>query len=355
MRVKIHSSEMNRMMNIIKQCIDPRFQDRGNIEIIYDNNLLSIRSTNGQFSAVVMTPVLGATGETFCVDGTMFAKVCAMCNGEIEISTDEKTCTIKGAGRTRLPIMNCNIPLYTAVDGNVVTIPADSLNAMYKGVSYAISDDQTRVQLTGILAEATDSKMKFVALDGFQMSIESSECNGNDMNVIIPGAFMKLITQGTITGEDVKIRTDGKCIEAITDGMKVSATLLSGQFPDYNRITPSEFSTECLVKVDELRNALRCGSVVGNLDKNPVRLEISESSMKVMGNSAEADYEADVACDTHGPGLKIAFNQKYLMNTINAINTEEAILKFNSSVAPCIVQGKDSNGIHLLLPVRVVG
>ena len=43
------------------------------------------------------------------------------------------------------------------------------------------------------------------------------------------------------------------------------------------------------------------------------------------------------------------------MNTINTISTEETILQFNSSVSPCVIHGKDENGIRLLLPVRVMG
>ena len=105
MKIKIQSAELNRMMKTISQCIDPRFSGRGNIEFIYDNNMLSIRGTNGQVTAVVSTPVLGGDGEIFCIDGAMFAKVCALCNGEIEISTDGKNCIVKGAGRTRLPII----------------------------------------------------------------------------------------------------------------------------------------------------------------------------------------------------------------------------------------------------------
>lgn len=354
MKIKVHSSEINRMMKTITQCIDPRFQNRGNIEIIYDNNLLAIRGTNGQVSAVVSTPMLGGNGEVFCVDGTMFAKVCAMCNGEIEISTDTKNCFIKGAGRTRLPIVNCDIPAFTHVEGNTFTLSSDDLAACYKGVSYAISEDQSRIQLTGILTESNGETVKMVSLDGFQMSVETAHCDGETARIVIPGTFVKLVVQGTITGEDVKISTDGQRIEASTDGMMLTSGLLSGEYPDYNKILPSEFSTACIVKVEDFLNALKCGSVIGS-KKNLVKLDISDACIKLMSNSEEADYEADIPCSTHGNKLKIAFDQRYLMNTIGTVNAEEAILKFNSSVSPCVVQGKDTYGVRLLLPVRIVG
>ena len=357
MNIKIHSSELNRMMKTISQCIDSRFPSHSNIEVIWDNSLLSIRGTNGVFHGTVSTPLLGGDGESFCVDGAMFAKVCAMCSGEVEIRTDGKNCIIRGAGRTRLPIMNADIPKQARVTGKAVSVSAENLARCWNGVSYAVSSDQTtnRIQLTGVLTEVGYFGMRMVALDGFQMSMETVACDGDEMKIIIPGTFMKLIVQGAAPGEDVTLRTDGTRIEASTDSMIVSAGLLTGEYPDYNRILPTAFKTECLIDVNVLKDALKSGSVVNN-KQNLVKIDVGEEELKVMNNSEEADYEADVPCITEGDTLKIAFNQKYLMNTMNTVSTDKAIIKFNNSVSPCIVQGKDMDGgIRLLLPVRTQG
>ena len=355
MKIKIHSSELNRMMKTVVQCIDTKDVAKlANIEIIYDNNLLTIRGTDGQFSAVVSTPILGGDGEVFCVDGTMFSCVCAMCSGEIDISTDGKYCTIKGAGRTKLPLIDVKIPAYKHVDGMTAEIPAENLAQCYNGVAYAVSADQSRIQLTGILTETDAASIKMTALNGFQMSCEKADANGDAMKVIIPGSFIKLLVQSTASGEKVSLRTDGKKIEAVTDGMMLNCGLLHGDFPDAEKILPKEFKTQCLVSTDELLNALKCGSVVNN-KQNLVKLEIGETAIRVMNNSEVAEYEADVKCSTHGDPLKIAFNQKYLMNTINSIGSDNIVLMFNSSVSPCVANGQDMDGTRLVLPVRVQG
>lgn len=354
MKIKVHSSELNRMMKTISQCIDSRFSNYSNIEIVHENNLLTIYGTNGTFYAAVSTPMLGGDGESFCVDGSMFARVCSMCGGEVEISTDSKVCTIKGAGRTRMPIIDGHVNRQERIDGAASVMAAEDFVKCYNGVAFAVSTDQSRIQLTGVLCEFGEYGVKMVALDGFQMSVETAKCEGAVMKVIIPGAFMKLVMQATIIGEDVTIRTNGNRIEASTDSMVLSCGVLAGEYPDYQRILPKDFKTECLVHMEELRNALKCGGIVAS-KQNLVKLEVSEDCVKVMSNSEEADYDADVPCETQGDGLKIAFNQKYLMNTVNAIGTEEAILRFNSSMNPCVIQGKDEPGLRLLLPVRVQG
>ena len=354
MKVKVHSSELNRIMKILTQCIDQRFSSFSNIEVKHADNLLTFRGTNGTFQATVSTPLLGGDSESFCVDGTMFAKVCSLCNGEVEIITDGKVCTVKGAGRTRLPIVESDIPEHKRVEGSFSAIKADDFIRCYNAISYAISTDQSRLQLTGVFCQFGVYGVKMVTLDGFQMCIESAECDGNAMKVIIPGAFMKLIVQGVAAGEDVTIRVGFNRIEAATDSMVLTCGALAGEYPDYQRILPTEFKTECLVKVDELKNALWCGSIV-NTKQNLVKLEIGAESIRIINNGEKADFDADIACETHGEGLKIAFNQNYLMNAINVISTEEAVLQFNTSVSPCVIHGKDENGVHLLLPVRTQG
>ena len=355
MNIKIHSSELNRMMKVIAQCTDPKDNaNKANIEIGNLNNQLYIHASDGHFSATMTTPMLGLDDEKFCVDGQMFARVCAMCNGEVQIITDDKTCTIKGAGRTKLPIVNANIPRHEDVIGKKAVISAEQLNRCYGSVAYAVSTDTTRLYLTGILTEVNGGKMKMTSLDGFQMSIESAECEGDEIKAIIPATFLKLVTQATSSGEDVTIYTDGHRIAAQTDSMALSCGLLTGDYPDVARILPTEFKTECMVNAAELMNALKSGSVVNN-KQNLVKMEISENSIRVMNNSEEADFEADINCDTHGPDLKIAFNLKYLMNTINAIAAENVILHFNTSVTPCVATCKDEDGVRLVLPVRVQG
>lgn len=361
MKIKVHSSEINRMMKTISQCIGGSSQINNNIEISYDDNKLTIRGTNGQYAAEMSTPVLGGDGERFCIDGTLFAKVCAMCSGEIDLSSDGKFCTVKGAGRTRLPIVNASIPPIIRVSEDSgkpflgVIINAEDLSKGYGSVAYAVSQDVGRPQLTGVLMTNAHNGMHMVALDGFKMSAEYVPCDADEVRMIVPGTFLKILTSSTSDGEEVMLKTSGSRIEATTEGMLLVSGLLTGDFPDWERIMPHEFRTECLVRVDEFRNALKMCGVV-NSKSNLVKLEIGSDNIAIMSNSEQADFEAKVPCLTNGDGLKIAFNHKFLTETMNAIGTEKAVMRFNSSVSPCVISGVNSDGERrLLLPVRVAG
>ena len=355
MNIKIHSAELNRMMKTLGRCIDSKLQQYGNIQVIYDNNMLTLRGTNGQFSAVMNTPVMGGNGEAFCVDGETFAKVCALGKGDMEIIAEGKICTIKGAGRTRIPIVEANVPAFTGVDsGKETVIKAEDFCKAFGGVEHAICSDQstTRVVLTGVNVEAGEYGMKMVALDGFMMAVETAQCSGDVFKMVVPGAFMRLVKDSVGSGEEIKIRSNGMRVQVSTEGMMLSCPLLVGEFPDYSRLLPKETKTECLVNADQLKAALKSNAVLNNSSKL-VKLVLDGDILTVSGNSERADYEAEIPCQTQGDGLTIAFNQAYVAATVGSIGTEEAVLKFNTPGAPCVVQGKDGGGIRLVLPVRV--
>lgn len=349
MNVRIHSADMNRMMKIVNQCVDTLHE---NVEVIYDNNLLTVRGTNGFISAVVSTPILGGDGTSFCVDGAMLTRVCAMCKGEIEISTTDKVCTIKGAGRTRLPIVTARVAPFEPVKGKSVTVKGVALTGCYGKVSYAVSTNQSRITLTGVKVDTGFGRMTMAAMDGFQLAVEHRDCGDGEVSALVPGAFMKTVANSVLIEEEVKITTDGKRIQVTTDDMMMNCALLQGEFPDYESMIPETFGTEILVDVGKLTDALKGSSVVQN-KTSTVRLSIGDGILTVRNNSEQAEYEAEVACETQGDSMNIAFNEKYLLSALNLLNEDEAIIKFSGVYRPAIVQGKGNDGIHLLLPVRV--
>lgn len=352
MNIRVHSSELNRIMKTIVQCTDQKdITNRANVRITHEDNKLTFAASNGSFSAVMSTPILGGDGETFCVDASMFAKVCAMQSGEINLIADGKVCTIKGVGRTRLPIVEANIPGIDEVEGQRMTVNAGDFSRCYGAVSYAVSADQSRIQLTGVLVESDGKSIRMAALDGFQLSVEEIPGTGDAAKIIIPGGFMKLVAQCVGDEEELMLTTDGKAVIAEAEGTKLRSGLLAGEFVDYNRILPKEFAILCKVNVNALLDALKAGNVV-NGKQNLVKLVIGAEDVTVQNNSEQADYEAKVSCMTQGDELKIAFNQKYLTNMISAIGEDEAEIGFNSAVTPVVI--RTETGCRLTLPVRVM-
>lgn len=352
MNIKLSGSELNRMMKVILQCTDTKTQGKlSNVCVTYGDNALTIRASNGQFAAEMSTPLLGGDGESFCVDGSMFAKVCGLWRREIGISTTEKDCVIRGAGRTRLPVVNVKIPAIDPVSGSSCTVKAEAFADAYNGIAHAVSSDQARIQLTGVHMKSFPKCMTLTALDGFQLAREEIESDGEPMDILIPGGFVKLIVNSTSAGETVRIITDGKRIQAETEGMTLTASLLANSFPPVERMIPENSKTEVLIPVGPFTDALKASAVINNLNRT-VRLNIGQGKMKITNNCEQADYEAELDCEVCGDAIAIAFNQQYILNAINSIDADEVMIRFSTTVSPVVFTGKTAAGFRVLTPVR---
>lgn len=356
MNIKIHSNELNRALKILVQCIETKVaSDRANICFRHEDNKLTMWAEKFNLSGTMSVPVMGGDGEEFAVDGAMLAKVCALCKGEIGITTDGKVCTIKGVGRTRLPIVDAKAKELKKIKGKSVKIDGGKLARAFDHVRYAVSTDEIgRPILTGALVETDGSVLRMVGLDGFQMSLEETDCDGADVKAVVPGAFMGLVAGAVVDGETVELVFTENAVQVRTEDMMLQGVLLSGEFPDYRRIIPASFKTRCRVRVEDLRDTLKAGKVI-NSKQNLVKLNVGAESITVSNNAEAADFEAEVACETQGDPLLIAFNERYLSNTIGAVDTEDAEMSFNGGTGPVVVKSVDDPGVRLVLPVRVMG
>lgn len=354
MKAKFANSELSQMMKVATQCLDTKgITDKCNIRVTSSHDALTIRATNGTMYAEVSTALIGGDDENFCVDGKMFSKVISGCSGDVTIETDDKACIIRGSGRTRLPIVPANIPDMDDVDGIKVTVSFDDFRKCYDAVSYAVSVEQTRLILTGVLLNVSGGEMTMAALDGFQLAVDSVPCDGDDCKAVVPNSFMKLMISAFNPGETVTLTIGQNRIMAESVWNRISSGLLTGEFVDYKKIIPDSFSTEVLVNKEQIRSALKSGSIV-NEKSNIVKMNVSETSIKLSSNGEKAEFDAEIECSTQGNTLEIGFNQQYLINAMNAVNNDEAVIHMNTRVSPIIIRGKGSNGTHLLLPVRIM-
>ena len=357
MNIKVEGSELNRMMKTISQCIDSKHPDRSNVEISVLGNLLVFRASNGQIFAKASTPIIASDEEVFCVDGALFSRVCSMCAGNVTMSTDGKALTVSGVGRARLPIVDANIPTFDRIgSGTVITVHASVRSAAYSGVAHAIATDQNRIALTGIKTKSLAGELSMTTLDGFRIAYESFHCDGNgeEIDTIIPGTFMKLLCNSMSPNDVVVFTTDGKKIKAEIDGLQIGCTLLSDGFPDISRVVPKEFTTNVIVDGETMKTAIKNNGIVCSSAKL-VKLIITDERIVVTGNSEDAEYVAEVECSKNGPDLTIAFNIKYLLDTFNSMPAGNIIINLNGPRTACVFSLSEAPGYRLLLPVRIDG
>lgn len=249
-----------------------------------------------------------------------------------------------------------NLPI---VDEDVVlSISQKSLKNMIKSTIFAISQDDTRPILTGVLFEIKNKKLNLVALDGYRVAFrsENTDCS-YDKEAVIPGKTLNEISKIFNDSDDeVQITFTNNQILFNFGNTKVISRLLEGEFIKYSSIIPQEYKLKLSVRRDDMLSCIERASLMAkDGNTNLVKLDIEEDVMVVTSNSQLGKAREEVNINLQGEGLKIAFNSKYLIDVFKIMEEDEVIMELTSPVTPCVVKNKnEDNCTYLLLPVRLL-
>ncbi|WP_416199031.1 MAG: DNA polymerase III subunit beta [Sporanaerobacter sp.] len=281
-------------------------------------------------------------------------------NDLIDIKTDENKINISCRSSEFNLIGNPSIEypeLPTLIDQLSINIPKDLLKNIIRQTVFATTQDETRPILTGVLFEINGNNASFVALDGYRLALRNIKVNSNeDMKVVVPGKTLNELNKILEDEEDdVKIvLTPGHIVFDLGDTV-VFSRLLEGQFLNYRDIIREEHKTKVKVNRKELQDSLERASLLAKEEKaNLVKLNLIEDKIIIKSNSEIGNVNEELPVEIDGEDVKIAFNSKYIIDGIKAIDAEEVEMSFMGSLNPCIIKPLgEENYIYLVLPVRL--
>jgi len=142
------------------------------------------------------------------------------------------------------------------------------------------------------------------------------------------------------------------------DNTQLISRILEGNFPEVEKIIPTEFGTEVMVDKEDLIRGVKAVSIFARDNSNIVKLRISEDKLIIEAQAASSGESADeVEIKKKGDDVVIAFNYRYLLDYINSVEEERIKIKLNGSLSPGVfveeVDGKEGDRIHLVMPVRI--
>ncbi|AZV55131.1 DNA polymerase III subunit beta [Clostridium sp. AWRP] len=297
------------------------------------------------------------------VDSRIFGEIIRkLPNDNINISTTENNSIEIICQKSKFNLIHMNaedFPEIPNINENIIfLIPQKILKDMIKSTIFAAAQDETRPILTGILFEIKDKKLNLVALDGYRLALKSEYLNTeNVINAVIPEKTLSEVSKILEDNDkNVNITFTPNHILFNLDNTKIISRLLEGEFIKYNSIIPDEFNLQVTAKREELLSCIERASLMAkDSNTNLIKLEIEENNMIITSNSQLGMVREELNILLQGDTLKIAFNSKYLIDVLKIMDEEEIIMKFSSSVSPCVIKNKDKdNCTYLVLPVRLL-
>ena len=140
------------------------------------------------------------------------------------------------------------------------------------------------------------------------------------------------------------------------DNTLFQTRVLSGTFPDVNRLIPSNFNLSIKANTSELYNVIdRASLLTSEKDKNIIKFECDNNNVIVSSNSPEiGKVEEKIEIEKNNEeNIKIAFSSKFMMDAIKTIESKNVILNFNNDINPIIVLDENDNSLlQLILPIK---
>lgn len=331
-----------------------------------DNDDLRIICSDGTLTMITKCAVTVGEGGSCLLPGKLLADMARrLPEGEMDFSTSGTTnVIIKCLGsRTSIAYRATNlyprpVEICDVTCEQEITLPQPLFKDMIFKTSFAIAQDEERPILTGCLLEVQDGEARMVALDGFRMAVRMQRVSPNEkMYAVIPGKALQEI--GRLLSDDeesmIKIAVAGGHMYTELGSTSVIATLKEGKYINYRMIIPNEWRTQADVDSGLLTDCVERASLMAREGKNNlVKLEIGDGMIVITSNSEIGDVHEEIEADIEGEGLKIAFNVKYLLDALKAMEGRSVRMQFNTGITPCVVIPADSDEFtHLILPVRM--
>jgi DNA polymerase III subunit beta len=137
---------------------------------------------------------------------------------------------------------------------------------------------------------------------------------------------------------------------------EVASRLLDGQFPNYEQLVPQQSSSVARLGREDLVRTVRAVALfAGEGGARPVRLRCQGSFLDVMAAAAMVgDAEAELPAQLSGDAFQVAFNARYLLDALAALDGDEVELRSAGALAPGLLQAAESDECrHLIMPVRL--
>ena len=274
---------------------------------------------------------------------------------QIVLTSGKSEITLKGKDADQYPrIQEISVSTPLVLETSV-------LKKIINETAFAASIQESRPILTGVHFVLTENKnLKTVATDSHRMSQKKIilEENGDNFDVVIPSRSLREFSAVfTDDIETVEIYFTNNQLLFRSENIRFYTRLLEGNYPDTDRLIPTEFTSVITFDKNNLRYAMERARLLSNATQNgTVKLEIINGVVSAHVNSPEVG-RVNEEIDTEsisGQDLTISFNPTYLIDSLKAIDSEKVTISFISAVRPFTLLPSDDteNFIQLITPVR---
>ena len=248
-------------------------------------------------------------------------------------------------------------PVVPASPSAWLSLDAKSLREMLTHTSYAVSHDETRYALNGVLFVIQSKEMRVVATDGHRLAVATRPLTQGATPVtgIVPRKAVSEIQRALGAGEEVQIAITENQFVLQMPNFVMTARLIEGQFPNYEAVIPKAHPGKLTLSRPALTSALRRVAVMAEERNKPVKLSLAPASLTLSASSAElGEAQESLSVDYAGEEVAIAFNSRYILDALAPMEDEAVLFEFKDGLSPGVIKTAADDAYRcVIMPMRI--
>ena len=370
MELKIKKSELAKRLSLAQSIVERKttMPILANVLLEADKNCVNLCATDLEVSlSCPLDAEIIKPGKVTVNARALYDIVKELPEDKIHIQVQDNHWLKISCGRSEFELVGLSAEDFPALpkkqSGNSYRFPASSLMEMIEKTAFAMSTDEARYNLNGILLEqegkGVKAKLRMVATDGHRLSITDRDVKGEwklDKPVIIPRKGVTELKKLLENQEDeFEFWVGEKHIIAYGKNTTLSMRLIDGQFPPYRQVLPKDGSRVVSLERKILAQALKRVNAMASERSRGVCFNISPKHLEISSNNPDfGKAREELTVKYSGASFEIGFNGRYFLDARAVIQDEEAVLQLGDDTAPCMLRSEFDPGFtHVIMPMRL--
>lgn len=238
------------------------------------------------------------------------------------------------------------------------------LQDLIRQTSFAVSTEESRPILNGVLWQLTDANMRMVATNGHRLarlSVPVSAPGAPRVDLIVPPKALAQVERLFGADDEIEVARSENHLGFRKNGTQVYTRLIEGPYPNYEQVIPRDNDKNAIADKSQLTQALRRMAVVASDQTHRVRLSFNTNTLRFSVETpdlGEAHEELEV--EYGGEAMDIGFNASYLLEVLRYMPSEDVKLTFKAPERAATIEpvGRDGNEaadyLCLVMPLRLL-
>ena len=236
-----------------------------------------------------------------------------------------------------------------------ITFKGAELKRMLGQISYAITLNDSRKVLHGMLVSCRDGVVTMVATDSKRLAMTERTMEsiaGGNGDCIIPLQAANEVKRQADPQEDITLEIGEKMARFSSADTVLTTKLIEGNFPNFRQVIPADFKQQIPIATGAMLGKIDLVSQVLADSTGCIMLKFSEGKLELRASSNDVgEGSAELPVEFAGDPITASFNPTFLADPLRFADCETMTFKVNDGVSPVAIDGGDGF-VYVIMPMR---